>query len=745
MNSNMNSNMVIKVDNTSSGISDRFVSYPDYYPREGGNYFINDPKVDRTKMSILIPMYNEPLENLLLTLTSIHSCILDMVHSDPFMDVNILVVLDGWKVTHKTVKEYLKQVYPDVKAEFDEIEKTADPISTCIVQKIKDGKPCYVPIADTIALKLAFLIKKDNRRKHNSHEWFLKQYAPEMEADYVFLTDCSTLFEEKCLTNLYREIHGRDDCVGVSGRQRVMSEKQQGDKDGLRGWFYRSMQWYDYEACLSCFNIPFSFCGMLPVIPGPCGLYNFKLLHWNMPEKKMIPVASSTQIHEQSSSHPSPQPLQSLQLSEEKKDVVIYVKSDKQDAIDYYTEKVKQNPEETGMIEASLMLAEDRILSYACVLLANKRCYTIYVPDAIFYFEAETQPTQLLQQRRRWINGTVAGYIWLLSNINLLWTCKLRLWEKLALTFLFFSQMMMFVVLSMGAMILTIGLRFVLISGFALDDTYILVLIGGYIAMYVVFVMIHFRPPKEGQVKPKLYVAYFDIVTVVNALISAMIFVALVYELSKIRLNTIVELAEFKLQSLNVLIILLNILLPFILAIMHSWTSFFLMLKTFIPFVLLLPTFTVYFSTYAFSRLWELTWGNRPSDKLLTIKQEKSEEELKQIQDNLRTHAKSVIFIIVALNVVGTFLFTKMQFNYTFILLMELLIFSWALMQMILSAICFILYNIKRLLKWIWRLLKNQSTSRKKEDLTKNAKKINPAKLALEIAKVECQMRAYSV
>lgn len=99
--------------------------------------------------------------------------------------------------------------------------------------------------------------------------------------------------------------------------------------------------------------------GFLPVIPGPCGLFRMSAI--------------------------------------------------RQKAIPYYLSTVHKNPDQIGMVMGSLLLAEDRILSLAAVLLSEKGAYTAYEPAATFYFEAETNPKQLCQQRRRWTNGTVVS------------------------------------------------------------------------------------------------------------------------------------------------------------------------------------------------------------------------------------------------------------------------------------------------------------------------------------------------
>ena len=41
------------------------------------------------------------------------------------------------------------------------------------------------------------------------------------------------------------------------------------------------------------------------------------------------------------------------------------------------------------------------------------------VPSTVFYFEAEATLKELVLQRRRWLNGITAGYVWLLRQRSL--------------------------------------------------------------------------------------------------------------------------------------------------------------------------------------------------------------------------------------------------------------------------------------------------------------------------------------
>lgn len=672
----------------------------DYDPVPGKQYFYPDGSSDKgsNRISVLIPMYNETTKELKRTLYDLHKCIKKL---NKYVNhyVHILVVADGWKAMHPTVKQFIKEIYPKAKDSLAQLDTPTDLVETCILQKLERDKVADVKLDDETHLKLSFIIKLDNRRKHNSHAWFLQAFAPEMNSDFVFLTDCGTRFDKDCINNLYKVISRDKRCSAISGRQRVMTAKQQESNDGLRGFMYRSMQRFDYEASLASYVGAFSIFGMLPVIPGPCGLYRFSAIYNKQKRQELLPT-NSTMIYQNVHFVPDetsvgvddefaltlPPTLTAETASSDSDSTCTGETSSASlntgeyiDAVDFYIKTVSMNPDETGITLGSLLLAEDRILSYAAVLKTDEKYYTKYEPTACFYFEAETEPMHLLQQRRRWINGTVAGYLWLLQNLSLLLNSKIDWVRKAFLTSLLASQLMMFVVLSMGTAIITIAIRYPLMTALGLSRLYVEIIIGAYILVYILFVYSHSSPKRQH---PKLNVVLFDIITIINVAVTGLTVYAFVIDL--MNFNSIV----------NISIICSFIILPFVLAAMHDLKSFFLMITSFIPFLMLLPTFTVSLSVYAFSRLWELTWGNRPSDKLLTIKKQKTEQEIEEIRTSLNTHAQTICWFLVIMNCLFTAAFGIWQNKPWFITVLQCAIFVWPTVQMFFSLFYFIMHGL---------------------------------------------------
>ena len=677
------------------GAQDVMSVFTDYAPMFGKSYFCkeNRPPKGFDRITILIPMYNETTKDLKRTLFDLHTCIIEMNKIGAGF-VNILLILDGWEVTDPSVKEYLQELYPGISNDIKNLEYTPGVVETYVLQKVKGNTPTYVNVDEEKRLKLTVLIKMDNRRKHNSHGWFLEAFAYEMQSDFIFLTDCGTRFDYKCLINLYRSITNDPKCSAITGRQRVMTKEQQETEDGFRGFMYRSMQRYDYEASIASYLGAFSTFGMLPVIPGPCGLYRYPAIcdvekRKSMHEKHANDIEAN--IHTPASTE------------------------DCIDVIDYYVQTVSLNPDETGMLLGSLLLAEDRILSYGVVMKTKERYHTKYEQNACFYFEAETSAQPFLQQRRRWINGTFAGYLWILQRINLLFNSEMFWLNKIFMSILIFSQLMMFIVTAFGISIMMVGIRYPLIVSMKLPSLYVEIGIACYMALYILFVYLHSSPKNPIKLNGIL----FDMITFVNVLVVLVMmygFALNFFDLSKIR---------------NVIIIAFNMIMPFVLAALHDWKSLYLMFTSVVQYVVLLPTFTVWLSIYSFSRLWELTWGNRPSDKLKTIHKKMSEAEMQLIRTKLQTSAQTIAWLLVAMNIIANYSFMLLQQNRYFIIGLQIFIFSWSSFQIVFSLFYFIVKLFMSMFSFAARIFCACSTSRKQAEIKSKTKTIENFELVV--------------
>jgi hypothetical protein len=191
------------------------------------------------------------------------------------------------------------------------------------------------------------------------------------------------------------------------------------------------------------------------------------------------------------------------------------------DPVEFYFSVVNQVPAEVDMITANLLLAEDRVLSYAVCLMCHEPVHTDFVPDALFFFEAETEAENALQQARRWTNGTVAGFLFLWPMFS---GIRFRQ-QKHSVYFLVFAQLVMYAIVGLSPALWTIGLHYSLGLWFAdAPARYADYLVALYLGLYSAFVLLH-SDPTPG--KPRLHVWLFHVLTVVNMGVATMPIAAL--------------------------------------------------------------------------------------------------------------------------------------------------------------------------------------------------------------------------
>ena len=200
------------------------------------------------------------------------------------------------------MEDFLINIFPNSRPTWQEFESDFDESSNLILQNQdgSSGKLAPVEFSEGMALQLIVLVKRANRLKFNSHEWFLKgiAYHYRKQIPYVFLTDAGTGFDKNCLRHLVDHLSASsEDVVAVTGRQRVKTAAMQ--SHGMicaeplfgRAWWLRSLQAYEYEAGVSTFNGVFSLLGYMPVLPGPCALLKY---HTCLADGKTRPFAASS-------------------------------------------------------------------------------------------------------------------------------------------------------------------------------------------------------------------------------------------------------------------------------------------------------------------------------------------------------------------------------------------------------------------------------------------------------------------
>eukprot|EP01084_Bolivina_argentea_P227941 385056_1 len=326
-------------------------------------YFICRDASNKSNLCVLIPMYNENKFAIQSTLLSLFESLETLQH----LVVDILIILDGWNKADISSKIYFQQIFKFNESDITNNEHKKH--KNYVFQTANFCPICFSKSSEC-RMNLSLMIKMENGGKHNSQEWFMNPksgFIEAMKSDYFLLMDCFTLFDKKCLTQLFSTISSNPNISCVTGRQRVMSEKQQNISLSIFSIQYilQCYQCFDCEVSSPLENAPFDLFNFQPVIPGPCGLYRSKhVFNGNV--------------------------------------------------INKYFELMNKSNASTELISGNLRLVEDRLLPYT-VILSNADYKMKYVSTAVFYYDPQLTLKSFLLQRRRWINGQFAGFIHLFN------------------------------------------------------------------------------------------------------------------------------------------------------------------------------------------------------------------------------------------------------------------------------------------------------------------------------------------
>ena len=549
----------------------------------GNKYFapINLPESNQL-ITILIPFYNEEYDDLLDTLESLYE---NTTHVEGYT-FSYLLIQDGWSFASASMKENLMELFK-VEEPWNECYNRAvdgGESVTYIMQRLDaDGYAAPTTVKGrgyaAMPMNITLMVKKDNRKKHNSHEWFFSSvgFCGAYNPKYCFATDCSTMFAADCLKKLITKIRLEQNCVVVTGKQVVKTAKLQRQEG--ENWFekwLRMVQGYDFESSFSAFMGAFAEFGFLPVVPGPCGLYRWELL--------------------------------------------------KGKCLTEYFAIINKPVYECGIIENNFKIAEDRILSYFSVFCANVPAKMSMCPNAEFYFDAETDLVMFVKQRRRWNNGTAAGYIYITQNPGIVFKSELPWYKSLSIFFLFLCQLISCLLINITPSIFICCLYQAVY--WAVPDEYSDFALYGvtlYTLYYLFFQFIHIKTMYLGWTFfVHIFVGSFTVIlsTVgsVYYLITAGIDLAALEFDAVANCYVLREGSETECYNVQqtvakfaiILASYLYVLAPLVLTL-HSFSSFKRALTYIIPFYLFVPTLVAWYGVYCNARVCDFTWGNRPS------------------------------------------------------------------------------------------------------------------------------------
>ncbi|KAG0257987.1 Chitin synthase, class 1 [Mortierella polycephala] len=343
---------------------------PDDFKNE--NYTLRQSMWTReTELFIVVTMYNEDAN---LFAETMHGIIKNIRHlvsrtnsktwgEGAWEKVVVCIVADGRKKCDEKVYNYLAAmgVYQEgvakrevngkaVQAHVYEYttQVTIDPTMKIVESKTSD----YAPV------QIMFCLKEQNAKKLNSHRWFFNAFGPVLNPRVCVLLDVGTRPGPTSIYQLWKVFDLNSNVAGACGE--IKPVKGPAAKNLLNPLV--AAQNFEYKMNNILDKPLESVIGYIQVLPGAFSAYRYKAL-LTSPET------------------PTEGPL------------VSYFKGEKPSA-------------DSGIFDANMYLAEDRILCFELVAKRNYAWTLRYVKAAWAETDVPDTVPELISQRRRWLNGT---------------------------------------------------------------------------------------------------------------------------------------------------------------------------------------------------------------------------------------------------------------------------------------------------------------------------------------------------
>eukprot|EP01034_Spumella_vulgaris_P022158 gene22158-28265_t len=415
------------------------------------------------------------------------------------------------------------------------------------------------------------------------------------------------------------------------------------------------LQGFEFEATLIMNSAMFNLVEALPVMPGPCQLLDWQKMkkhrvvdeYFNLlfkgesdrsiprlPSRLRTMSGGNIRLHSPKSSPGSPRSVGSPRTSTKSSPKSIAdpaseagregtvaeppasPSSNKRKSSSPRHAPVEPVKEETSItftefLRVNMRLAEDRILSFVCVFSTGYG--TKWIPGATFFYQPEIKWQTLLTQRRRWLNGTFASFLFFFNSkraksritggmfdshkagknirlVNALWSLQL------------FQLMLVLMSPAVFGSASYIGLKDsakIWPTGFSWANDIILGPVTGadlwlfvYLSIYALWTLYSYFQAKMPELlcRTLAIVGFFFVFPIYFAVWTTIF-------------TKGIDLVDG--------LVVASLGLPVVIALAQSATSAMLYVLYLPWFLFLILFFLVYIPSYSFARLWDTTWGNR--------------------------------------------------------------------------------------------------------------------------------------
>ncbi|PSR97018.1 chitin synthase 3 [Coniella lustricola] len=420
-------------------------------------------------------------------------------------------------------------------------------------------------------VQLLFCLKETNQKKINSHRWFFSAFGRVLDPNICVLIDAGTKPGGNSIYHLWKAFDLEPMCAGACGEIKAMLGT--GGKNLINPLV--AAQNFEYKMSNILDKPLESAFGFISVLPGAFSAYRY-----------------------------------------------VALQNDKngQGPLEKYFAGEKLHGAGAGIFTANMYLAEDRILCFELVTKRNCHWLLQYVKSATGETDVPDTITELILQRRRWLNGSFFAAIYAIAHFYQFFRSDHSIFRKFAFfaEFTFNTINMIFAWFAIGNFFLVFK---ILTSSLGDDD--LLGTVGTDLGvvfewLYGISLMTCFvlsmgnRPAGSGPFYMAMVVFW------------AIIFIYLMFAAIYISVKAIeTDLSEngfnlndlFKNEVFYTLIVSVmstyGIWLIASLLMFDPWH----MITSLIQYMMLTPTFTNVLNVYAFCNTHDVSWGTKGDDK----------------------------------------------------------------------------------------------------------------------------------
>ncbi|KAJ7188329.1 glycosyltransferase family 2 protein [Mycena filopes] len=336
----------------------------------------------RTELFIVITMFNE---DEVLFCRTMHGVMQNISHlctrknsqtwgPDAWKKVVVCIVADGRRKVHPRVLDCLTLlgVYQPGGPMLNSINKkdvTAHLFEYTTSFGIDSNLKFRYPDKGIVPTQIIFCMKEKNQKKINSHRWFFNAFAPLLQPNVCVLLDVGTRPGPTAIYRLWKAFDVNSRVGGACGEIATYKGKN---------WSLLlnplvAAQNFEYKISCILDKPTESMFGYISVLPGAFSAYRYIALQNN--KHGIGPLAS------------------------------------------YFKGEVLHG-HDTDIFTSNMYLAEDRILCFELVAKANSRWILKYVKGAIGETDVPDALPEFIGQRRRWLNGSFFAATYAIAHVG---------------------------------------------------------------------------------------------------------------------------------------------------------------------------------------------------------------------------------------------------------------------------------------------------------------------------------------